>query len=86
MKITEVLTKEELAQVTSKSDLRGAWMVLAQWGAVIGIFAIAAIWEHWERDPKTGQVYLQYWGYSPIGYFAPKAGDAVGAWSEVPPG
>ncbi len=41
-------------------------------------------WEHSETNRKTGQVYLQYWGYSPISFFAPKtaygsAGDAAAA-------
>ena len=34
--------------------------------------------ERWEKDAKTGQLYLNYWGYQPIGFFAPKAGYAVG--------
>jgi glycogen operon protein len=35
-------------------------------------------WEHWEKDPATGQIYHQYWGYNPVGFFAPKAGFAAG--------
>jgi isoamylase len=33
--------------------------------------------EHWYRD-EAGQLYLQYWGYSPISFLAPKAGYATG--------
>ncbi len=43
-KITDLLTPAELAEVTRKSDIAGAWMVLCQWAAVIGIFWVAAVW------------------------------------------
>ncbi|XOV89262.1 MAG: fatty acid desaturase [Pseudomonadota bacterium] len=43
-KINELLTPAELAEVTRKSDLLGAWMVFCQWAAVVAIFWIAAIW------------------------------------------
>jgi isoamylase len=29
-------------------------------------------WEHSKVDPATGQRTMNYWGYSPIGFFAPK--------------
>ena len=44
MDINEILTPAELAEVTRKSDLQAAWMVLCQWTAVIAIFAVTATW------------------------------------------
>ena len=44
LKISDVLTREEIAQLTRKSDWRGAWLVLCQWLMVIGIFAAVAVW------------------------------------------
>lgn len=44
MQITDLLTKDELAKVTAKSDWRGAWMVLCQYAIVAGIFVVAALW------------------------------------------
>jgi fatty acid desaturase len=44
MKITEVLTPEELKEVTERSDLLGAAMVIGQWTIVISIFWVAVTW------------------------------------------
>ena len=33
--------------------------------------------EHWRRNPETGELLLNYWGYSPVSFFAPKAGYAA---------
>ncbi len=33
--------------------------------------------EHSRINPETGEVLLNYWGYSPIGFFAPKTGYAA---------
>jgi fatty acid desaturase len=44
MRLTDYLTSEEIADFTRRSDLRGAWLVLCQWGLVIGIFALVAAW------------------------------------------
>jgi fatty acid desaturase len=44
MKVTELLSAEELQSITRKSDLLGAWMVLCQWLLLIGIFAFVATW------------------------------------------
>jgi len=32
--------------------------------------------EHFRRNPKTGAILRNYWGYSPLAFFAPKAGYA----------
>ena len=44
MDINDILTPEELQEVTDKSDLLAAWMVFCQWAAVIGIFVVAGLW------------------------------------------
>ncbi len=44
MNISEILTREELALVTRRDNLKAAWAVLCQWLAVIGIFTVVAIW------------------------------------------
>src|SRR5690606_26220031 len=33
--------------------------------------------EHARRNPETDELLLNYWGYSPISFFAPKAGYAA---------
>lgn len=34
-------------------------------------------WEHWRENPDTGELLVNYWGYSTVGFFAPKAGFAA---------
>ena len=34
--------------------------------------------EHSRVNPETGEMLLNYWGYSPVGFFAPKDGYAAG--------
>ncbi|MGF1504664.1 MAG: glycogen debranching protein, partial [Anaerolineae bacterium] len=34
-------------------------------------------WEHSRISPETGEILLNYWGYSTVGFFAPKAGYAA---------
>ena len=38
------LTDTELCEVTKKSDLSGLWVLVCQWGLVLEIFAVAALW------------------------------------------
>ncbi|HLY27458.1 MAG TPA: alpha-amylase family glycosyl hydrolase, partial [Aggregatilineales bacterium] len=33
--------------------------------------------EHYRTNPETGEMLLNYWGYSPVSFFAPKAGYAA---------
>lgn len=42
--VREVLSADELAAVTAKSDLRAAWLLLSNWLIVAGAFALAALW------------------------------------------
>jgi fatty acid desaturase len=44
MKISEVMTLEELAPFTEKSDLRGTAYVLMNWACVAAVFAGVAVW------------------------------------------
>ena len=44
MQAADILTPVELECVTLSSDLRGAWLVACQWGAVALIFAMMALW------------------------------------------
>src|SRR5205823_5965643 len=39
--------------------------------------------EQARRHPRTGQVLLNYWGYSPLSFFAPKAAYAAGSGQQV---
>ncbi|MDZ7686029.1 MAG: fatty acid desaturase family protein [Gammaproteobacteria bacterium] len=42
--ITDILTADEMARVTDKSDLRATLMVACQYAIVAGIFIVVAIW------------------------------------------
>ncbi|MDX1695423.1 MAG: fatty acid desaturase family protein [Ketobacteraceae bacterium] len=44
MKVQDYLSKDEIRQLTTKSDLRGAWMVMANWLLIAGAFALAYRW------------------------------------------
>lgn len=40
----ELFTPEQIAELTARSDLRGAWMVLSTWAVIGACFAALAIW------------------------------------------
>ena len=44
MKASDFLTSEELKYFTERSDTRGAWIVLFNWGFIAAIFALVALW------------------------------------------
>ncbi|WP_420429067.1 fatty acid desaturase family protein [Algiphilus sp.] len=44
--IRDVLSREEMAALTRKSDLRGAWAVTQVWLAIAGIFAVLIAFPH----------------------------------------
>ncbi len=44
MKVTEVLSKEELKHLSTRSDLAGWRLVLFTWGSIAAIFAMMAVW------------------------------------------
>jgi fatty acid desaturase len=43
-KVADVLTREEIAKLTARSDLRGGWAVLSTWAIIAGAFALLARW------------------------------------------
>ncbi len=43
-KIRELFTREEIGQLTSRSDLRGAWAIVSTWGIVATAMAVLATW------------------------------------------
>lgn len=45
-KLGELFTSEEIARLTARSDLRGAWAIASTWAAIIGIFALLAHFPH----------------------------------------
>lgn len=44
MKVTDVLTPEEIKAFTRRSDARGWLAVATSWGMIAGAFALAALW------------------------------------------
>lgn len=46
MHINDYLGKEEIRRFTARSDLAGAWMLLANWALIAAIFAGGALWTH----------------------------------------
>lgn len=40
----DLFTPEQIAELTARSDLRGAWMVLSTWAVIGACFAVLAIW------------------------------------------
>lgn len=50
--ISDLFTREEITELTTKSDLHGSWAVLSTWAVIGGTFAaVASTWE-----------YLPVWG------------------------
>lgn len=43
-KIRDLFTREEMAQLTSRSDLRGAWAIASTWGIIAAAMALLAAW------------------------------------------
>ena len=46
MKPSDILSKDEIAAFTQRSDLRGMWMLVSNWGLIGLIFTIVALWNH----------------------------------------
>lgn len=42
--LTDVLTRDELTQLTRASNVRGWWTVAVNWGLIAGTFALAIAW------------------------------------------
>src|SRR6218665_4089328 len=43
-KLNELFTREQIAQLTARSDWRGAWAILSTWGVIAAAFAVLARW------------------------------------------
>jgi fatty acid desaturase len=41
---TDVLTREEIKHFSKSNDVKAAWVILANWGMIAGIFAMVAVW------------------------------------------
>ena len=46
MKATDYLTRDELRHFTSRSNLRGAWMIASNWLIIAAVFGAVALWTH----------------------------------------
>lgn len=44
MKPTDILTKDEIARLTQRSDTLGWWMVASNWAMIALIFSVIALW------------------------------------------
>lgn len=44
MKIVEMLSQEEIARFSARSDVNGAWLLACQWGLLAVIFGTVAAW------------------------------------------
>lgn len=95
MKITDVLTAEEIARVTRRSDLHGAWIVLLQWLQIAAIFWAVAMW----TNPFTFIVGTLLLGGRMLGFGvinhecghgtlfrSRRLNEVVGDWLSAPPG
>lgn len=47
VKATSILSREEIAALTEKSDLRGAWEVLATWASIVLTMVVVALVPRW---------------------------------------
>lgn len=45
-RINELFSREEIAQLTARSDARGAWAIVSTWGLIAVAFALLAQWPH----------------------------------------
>ncbi|MFA5123091.1 fatty acid desaturase family protein [Zavarzinia sp.] len=43
-RVTDIFTRDEIRDLTAKSDLAGWWAVLSTWGIIAGTFAVMALW------------------------------------------
>lgn len=43
-KLSELFTPDQIAWLTQRSDLRGAWAIASTWGVIATAFAVLALW------------------------------------------
>jgi fatty acid desaturase len=44
MKHTDIMTHEEIRYFSKKSDLQALWLIAFNWGMIVAIFAMVAVW------------------------------------------
>ena len=54
--ISDLFTREEITELTAKSDLHGSWAVLSTWAVIGGTFATVA--GFWEYLPNWGRLLI----------------------------
>ena len=54
--ISDLFTREEITELTAKSDLHGSWAVLSTWAVIGGTFATVA--GFWEYLPNWGKLLI----------------------------
>ena len=54
--ISDLFTREEITELTAKSDLHGSWAVLSTWVVIGGTFAAVA--SFWEYLPNWGRLLI----------------------------
>lgn len=54
--ISDLFTREEITELTTKSDLHGSWAVLSTWAVIGGTFAVVA--STWEYLPVWGKLLM----------------------------
>ena len=54
--ISDLFTREEITELTAKSDLHGSWAVLSTWVVIGGTFATVA--GFWEYLPNWGRLLI----------------------------
>src|SRR5690606_18045596 len=43
-RLNDLFTREQIAQLTERSDWYGAWAIASTWGVIAAAFALVAIW------------------------------------------
>ena len=43
-RLSELFSREEIAQLTARSDWRGAWAIASTWAIIAGAFTVLALW------------------------------------------
>ncbi|ENV50789.1 Fatty acid desaturase [Acinetobacter junii CIP 107470 = MTCC 11364] len=54
--ISDLFTRDEISELTSKSDLHGGWAVFSTWAVIGGTFAAVA--SFWDYVPAWGKLLL----------------------------
>ena len=72
-RVSDVLTREELAQLSRASNWRGWWTMAVNWGLIAGAFALVMAWP----NPLTIVLAVLVIAARQLGLFPPAAPDHV---------